>query len=107
MHLAVEALATGAGTIRARLQAAAPHFGRAFDCEMQTRAEQHLRLRIGAGLVEGGDEATDDADATDAEIVESIALLDEERAIELAGDMLRLYELVAGLRGDDGYGHGP
>lgn len=107
MRLAVEALATGAEPIRARLQAAAPHFGRAFDCEMQTPAEQHLRLRIGAGLVEGGDEATDDADASAAEIAESIALLEQERAIELAGDMLRLYELVAGLRSDDGYDHRP
>jgi hypothetical protein len=50
--------------------------------------------------------ATDDADASDAEIAESIALLEDERAIELAGDMLRLYELVAGLRSDDVYGHG-
>ena len=104
MRLAVEALATGAGPIRARLQSAAPHFGRAFDCEAQTPAESHLRLRIGAGLVEGGGERTDDADASDAEIAESIALLEEERAIELAGDMLRLYEVVAGLRSDDGYG---
>jgi hypothetical protein len=103
MRLAVEALATGPGTVRRRLQAAAPYFGRAFECEMQTRAEQHLRVRIGAGLVEGGEDAPDDAEASDAEVAESIALLDEARAVEIAGDMLRLYELVAGLRSDDGY----
>jgi hypothetical protein len=32
------------------------------------------------------------------------ALLDETRAVEIAGDMFRLYELLAGLRTDDGYG---
>lgn len=53
-------------------------------------------MRIGAGLVEGGDD--------DSEVAESIALLDEARAVEIAGDMLRLYELIAGLRIDDGYG---
>ncbi len=55
-------------------------------------------MRIGAGLVEGGDE--DD----DSDVAESIALLDEARAVEIAGDMLRLYELIAGLRTDDSYG---
>jgi hypothetical protein len=73
---------------------------------MRTPAERHLRLGIGAGLVEGGDEAPDDAEPSDAEIAESIALLDESRAVEIAGDMLHLYELVAGLRSDDGYGLG-
>jgi hypothetical protein len=74
---------------------------------MRTRAQEHLRLRIGAGLVEGGNEdgVSDlEADASDAEVAESIALLDEERAVEIAGDMLRLYELLAGLHTDDGYG---
>lgn len=54
-------------------------------------------MRIGAGLVEGGDE-DDDSDAA-----KSISLLDETRAVEIASDMLRLYELIAGLRTDDGY----
>lgn len=74
---------------------------------MRTAAEQHLRLRIGAGLVEGGheDNPSDvEADASDAEVAESIAELNEARAVEIAGDMLRLYELLAGLRTDDGYG---
>jgi hypothetical protein len=74
---------------------------------MRTSAEKHLKLRIGAGLVEGGDEddgSDVEADASDTEVAESIALLDEARAVEIAGDMLRLYELLAGLRSDDGYG---
>jgi hypothetical protein len=107
MRLAVEVLVTGPGPVRVRLQAVVPHFGAAFDSEMRTPAEEHLRLRIGAGLVEGGDEDDEDdveADASDAEIAESIALLDEARAVEIAGDMLRLYELVAGLRTDGGFG---
>jgi hypothetical protein len=109
MRLAVEALATVPGPIRDRLLAAEPHFGVAFQSEMRTPAEKHLRLRIGAALVEGGDEDDeaddeDEDDASDAEIAESIALLDETRAVEIAGDMLRLYELLAGLRTDDGYG---
>ena len=65
---------------------------------MHTRAEQHLALRIGAGLVEGGD------DGDDGSVADSIAALEEARAVEIAGDMLRMYELVAGLRDDDGYG---
>lgn len=107
MRLAVEVLATGREPIRERLQAAERHFGLVFQSEMRTRAQEHLRLRIGAGLVEGGEEndVIDlHADASDAEVAESIALLDEARAVEIAGDMFRLYELVAGLRSDDGYG---
>jgi hypothetical protein len=107
MRLAVKALATGPGPVRARLQAAESHFGIVFQSEMQTRAQEHLRLRIGAGLVEGGseDDVPDrEADTSDAEVAESIGLLDEERAVEIAGDMLLLYELLAGLRIDDGYG---
>jgi hypothetical protein len=107
MRLAIEALVIGPGSIRDRLAAAEPHFGVAFQSEMRTPAEKHLRLRIGAALVEGGDEddeADDEDDASDAEVAESIALLDESRAVEIAGDMFRLYELLAGLRTDDGYG---
>jgi hypothetical protein len=98
MRLAVVALATGREPIRTRLQQAEPHFGRAFECEMRTPAERHLRLRIGAGLVEGGDEGDEGS------VANSITLLDEKRAVEIAGGLLRLYELVAGLRTDDGYG---
>ena len=97
MRLAVEALVTGAGPIRARLQMAEPHFGVVHENKMRTRAEEHLRLRIGSGLVEGGD------GGDDTDVAESIAQLDETRATVIAGDMLRLYELFAGLRADDGY----
>ncbi len=74
---------------------------------MRTPAEVRLTMRIGSGLVEGGeeDESADvETEATDAEIAESIALLDESRAVEIAADMFRLYEILAGLRNDDGYG---
>jgi hypothetical protein len=104
MRRAVEALATGPGPIRTRLQAAEPHFGQAFECEMRTPAERHLKLRIGARLVEGGDEAPDNGETSNAGVAESIALLDEGQAVEIASDMVRLYELVAGLRSDDGHG---
>lgn len=107
MRLVVEALAIGPGSIHARLQAAAPLFGVVQRTEMRTRLEMRLNLGIGAGLVEGGeeDESADvETEATPAEVAESIALLDESRAVEIAGDMLRLYELLAGLRTDDGYG---
>jgi hypothetical protein len=104
MRLVVEALVTGPGPVHARLQAAAPHFGVVHESEMRTRAEENLRLRIGSGLVEGGeeDESSDvDVEASDAEVAESIALLDEARAVEICSDMLRLYELLAGLRTDN------
>jgi hypothetical protein len=97
MRLAVEALATNAGPIRTRLQAAEPHFGVVHQSTMHTPAEERLRMRIGAGLVEAGDEGDD------TDVAECIALLDETRAIELAADMFCLYEILAGLRDDDGY----
>lgn len=106
MRLAVEALATGCGSIHDRLIAAERHFGVAFeDGRMQTRGERILRLGIGAGLVEGGEESDEDDDEDDeGDIAESIRLLDEARAAELAGDVLRLYELVAGIRSDNDWG---
>ena len=97
MRLAIEALVTGLGSVRARLQAAEPHFGVVCESKMRTPAEEHLRLRIGSGLVEGGNEGEE------IDVAESIALLDETRAVEIAGDMLRFYELLAGVRTDDGY----
>jgi hypothetical protein len=100
MRLAVEALVTGSGPVRARLQAAVPHYGVVHQSEMRTPAEIRLNLRIGSSLVEGGEED----EASDAEVAESIALLDESRAVEIVGYMLRMYELLAGLRTDDGYG---
>jgi len=94
MGRAIETLAAGTGPIQARLQAAEPHFGRAFDCGMSDDAANFLRLRIGAALVEGEDEASS--------VRDSIAALDDARAADVARDMLRLYEVLAGLRSGDG-----
>ncbi len=97
MRLAVEVLATHAGPIRTRLQAAEPHFSVVHESMMPTPAEERLRMRIGAGLVEGGDEGDD------TDVAESIARLEDTRAVEIAADMFCLYEILAGLRADDGY----
>jgi hypothetical protein len=59
---------------------------------MRTPVERELWLRIGAGLVEGGDEGSS--------LERSIALLDDRRASEIAADMLLLYELLGGLESD-------
>ena len=56
-------------------------------------------MRIGSGLVEGGDDESGEDETDDSE---AIALLDESRAVEIAGDMFVLYEMLAGLRADDG-----
>lgn len=85
MRLAVEVLATHPGSIRTRLQAAEPHFGVVHESTMPIPAAERLRMRIGAGLVEGGDEGDD------TDVSESIALLNEARAVSIAADMLRLY----------------
>jgi hypothetical protein len=61
MRLAVEALVTHSGPVRARLQATVPYFGVVLQSKMRTDAEEHLRLRIGAGLVEGGEEEDDES----------------------------------------------
>jgi hypothetical protein len=102
MRLVVEALATGPGSIHERLRAAEPHFGRVHASgNLGSEAEDHLRMRIGAGLVEA---AADDDSDDERLIGKWIGELDEPRAVEIAEDMVRLYELVAGLRNDDGYG---
>jgi hypothetical protein len=97
---AVATLATGTGLIRTRLREAEPHFGRAFESGelSEDAAQRRLRLRIGAGLVEGGDDET-------GTVAEAIELLSEKRAAEIAADILTLYQVVAGLRDDDGYGY--
>lgn len=100
MRLAIEALVSGQGSIRTRLQAAVPHFGIVHRSEMRTDAEDRLRMRIGSGLVEGGD---DEGEEDETDVAESIGLLDESRAVEIASDMFVLYELLAGLRTDDGF----
>jgi hypothetical protein len=71
---------------------------------MRTPAEERLRMRIGSGLVEA---ASDDDPDDESLIGKWIDALDQARAVELAGDMLCFYELLAGLRSDDGYGLSP
>lgn len=94
LRRAVEALAIGSGRIRERLQAAERHFREISRDEMRGRVEQDLDLRIGAALVEGGDDEG-------ADVAASIAMLDESRAAEIAGEILRLYEVVGGISDDD------
>ncbi len=109
MRKAIDALVSGTGSIRSRMIAAEPHFGAVFVVKMHTRAEEHMRLRIGAALVEGGDEDSSDVDDAHDEaeekqaVVESIEALDEARLVEIAKDMVVMYELLAGVRTDDGY----
>lgn len=95
LRRAVETLVTGSGRIRERLQAAELHVRGISRDQMRGQVERDLDLRIGAGLVEGGDD--EDADDTAA-----IAMLDESRAAEIAGDILRLYEVVTHVHDDDG-----
>jgi hypothetical protein len=95
LRAVVHVLATGEESINSRLQAAERLFSLVGPDDMRSDAERHLHLRIGAGLVEGGDE--------DSSIDESIASLDEARASEIAEDMVRLFEVVVALRSDDGY----
>jgi hypothetical protein len=104
MRLAVEVLVTHAGSIHARLQEALPHIGIVQESGMPTPSEEVLSLRIGSGLVGGGGDdgaSGPEAEASDAEIAESIASLSEARAVELARDILYLYELMTGVRRAD------
>lgn len=91
MRLAVAVLVSAPQGIRARLQAAEAHVGRVSRSELPSRAAEELYMSIVAGLVEGGDE--DDGGT----VADSIAALSEQRASETARDMLRLYEIVAGV----------
>ncbi|MFI4985149.1 MAG: hypothetical protein ACHQAV_04070 [Solirubrobacterales bacterium] len=96
---AVDALIASPEPIRIRLQAAERHFSELMpESELPARAEQILYLRIASSLVSGGDDDEEEGEAFDEEvaITESIAALDEDLAVTIARDMLRLYELVAG-----------
>jgi hypothetical protein len=80
--------------------AAMKHFGQLVrESELPAPAEQNLYHRIASSLVSGGDDEDVDEDAEgydeEAAITESIAALDEDLAVMIARDMLRLYELVA------------
>ena len=95
LRRAVEALTIGSGRIRERLQGAERHFREVSRDDMRGPVERTLVLGIGAGLVEGGD---DENDEEDTDVADCIAMLDESRAAEIAGDILRLYEVVGGVR---------
>jgi hypothetical protein len=97
MRQSVDALITGSEPIRARLQMAEESFVTLEQAELATELEQLLYHRIASSLVSGGpeDEADDDEDASPEAVAESIALLDDNIALLIARDMLRLYELTA------------
>jgi hypothetical protein len=97
MRRAVDALITGSEPIRVRLQAAEESF-RDVDRErdLATELERNLWHRIASSLVSGGPEDAEESDDYSPEAVSaSIAMLDEDIAVLVARDMLRLYELTA------------
>ncbi len=96
MRRAVDALATGSEAIRVRLLAAEESF-RDVDPEtdLVTELERNLWHRIASSLVSGGADDDDDDGSPEAVAV-SISALDEDIAVLIARDMLRLYELTAG-----------
>lgn len=102
MRRAVDALVTGAKPIRVRLVAAEGSF-RDVDPEtdLDTELERNLWHRIASSLVSGGADGDDENDDCSPEAVAvSIGALDDDIAVLIARDMLRLYELTAS-RPDD------
>lgn len=98
---AVEALIAGPAAITGRLIAAEEHLRKIGSEQLPDRAAGYLNARIGAALVASG--------AEDASVAESIAAMSDREAAEVATDVLRLYELVAGVRiaSSDGFELGP
>jgi hypothetical protein len=94
----VDAVLTGSGPLRARLQTAEESF-RALDPETQlaTGLERNLYHRIASSLVGGGAEGNEDSEdeGSPNALAASIAMLDADVAASIARDMLRLYELTA------------
>jgi hypothetical protein len=104
MHRAVDALVTGAEPIRVRLVAAEANF-RDVDPEtdLDTELERNLWHRIASSLVSGGADSNDENENDDCSpevVAVSIGALDDDIAVLIARDMLRLYELTAS-RPDD------
>ena len=97
MRRAVDALITGSEPLRVRLQLADRIF-RALDpqTELGSTLERTIYGRIASSLVSGGPDEDDDEDSSREAFDESIALLDDDIALLIARDMLRLYELTAG-----------
>jgi hypothetical protein len=100
MRRAVDVLITGSEPLRVRLQLADRIFG-VLDpqTELATTLERCIYGRIASSLVSGGpdeDDEDDDEDCSREALDESIAMLDDDIAVLIARDMLRLYELTAG-----------
>jgi hypothetical protein len=95
IRLAIEALCTRPEPIHARLQAAEQHFRHVEIGVHGGSAEWNLYHRIGSSLVSAG---PDDGSGT---VADSIAALDEGRAIDIAADMLHLFELLAKIAESD------
>jgi hypothetical protein len=98
MRGAVDALITASEPILARLQTAEESF-RTLDpqTELATELERNLYNRIASSLVSGGPEDENDETRkySPEAIAESIAMLDDDIAVLIARDMLRLFELTA------------
>jgi hypothetical protein len=102
MRRAVDALLIGSEPICVRLRAAEESF-RDVDPEtdLDTELERNLWHRIASSLVSGGaDDDEEDDDGSPEAVAVSIDALDDEIAVLIARDMLRLYELTAS-RPDD------
>ena len=98
MRRVVDALVAGPEPIHVRLQAAETHLGQLLpESELPAPAERTLYHRIGPSLVSGrdGDDGEDEDCDEETAIAGSIAALDEDLAVTIVRDMLRLYELVA------------
>lgn len=96
MRRVVDELITGSEPLRIRLQLADPIF-EALDpqTELVTKLERTIHGRIASSLVSGGPEDDDDVEYSPTAVEESIAMLDDNIAVLIARDMLRLYELTA------------
>jgi hypothetical protein len=97
MRRAIDALITGSEPIRVRLQSAAESFGDVDpESDLATELERNLWHRIASSLVSAGPENDDENDDYSPEAVAvSIGMLDDDIAVLVARDMLRLYELTA------------
>jgi hypothetical protein len=94
MRSAIDALITSSEPISVRLRSAEERF-RDIDPEsdLLTELERNLWHRIASSLVSGG--AADNDPYSQEAVAASIAAMDDDIAVLVARDMLRLYELTA------------
>ena len=97
MRRAIDALITGSEPLRVRLRSAEESFRDVNpESDLATELERNLWHRIASNLVSGGAENDDENDNYSPEAVAvSIGMLDDDIAVLVARDMLRLYELIA------------